>query len=123
MTMHSKKMVRPPNSLLFISDMGGGEAPVPIRGVRLLSTSSCVSVGCYPEQDGPTEVVLGDAPEVDPGYAPAFDAALETPDRTVVVSTVERESLLEAPVADSRTRIRVWLNHARWPDKVIVGIG
>jgi hypothetical protein len=30
-----------------------------------------------PEQDGPTDVALGDMTEVDPGYEPAFEGQLE----------------------------------------------
>jgi hypothetical protein len=75
------------------------------------------------EQDGPTEFVLGQAYEVDPGSRPAFDGQLETPNRAVVVSTVERDSLLGDGVPTKRTRVRVWVNHPTEPDKVIVGLG
>ena len=112
----------PPNSLLFISDPNGGKAPTPVRGPLILSTPSCISVGCYPEQDGPTEVILGKAQEVDPGGNPAFHGDLETPNRAVVVSTAERETVLEAKGPETRTHVRIWINHPRWPDKVIVGL-
>jgi hypothetical protein len=121
-TLFLTKKVRPVNSLLFIADPEGGQAPKPVRGVRLRSTSSCVSVGCYPEQDGPTEVLLGDSTDVNPGFEPIFDGNLKTPNRAVVVSTAVYEKLLEAPVPDTHTRIRVWVNHPRWPDKIIIGM-
>jgi hypothetical protein len=121
--MNSSRSIRPVNSLLFVSDPGGGVVPEWIQGPIVLSTPSCISVGCYPEQDGPTEVVLGKASEVGPGDRPAFDGHLETPGRCVVISTVEGETVLEASVPEMRTRIRIWLNDSRWPNKVIVGLG
>ena len=73
--------------------------------------------------DGETEVTLGTSDEVDPGDLPAFDAMLETPNRAVVVWTVEDETVLEAPVPTKQTRVRIWVNHPTEPDKIIVGLG
>lgn len=95
---------------------------MPVRGAQLLSTSSCISVACYPEQDGPTELLLGEMTEVDPGFDPAFDGELLTPSGTVVVSTATYERLLEARVPKTKTHVRVWTNDPQWPDKVIVGV-
>ena len=113
--------VRPVNSLLFVSDPDGGNAPVPMRGKMILSTSSCISIRCYPEQDGPTEIVLGKIQEVDPHKLPAFDGDLDTPNRQIVVSTVERDTILDAEVPSSRTHVRIWLSHPRWPERVVIG--
>jgi hypothetical protein len=121
--MSCSNKIRPVNSLVFISDRDGGEAPYPVRGALILSTPSCISVGCYPEQDGPTEITLGKASELDPGTQPAFDGDLETPHHAVIVSTVERSTVLQSAVPDTRTRVRIWLSHPRWPDKVIIGLG
>lgn len=121
--MSAVARVRPINSLLFLSDPNGGEPPVPVRGPMILSTASCISFRCYPEQDGPTEVVLGAARDVGPGRQPEFEGDLETPNRAVVVSTVEEETVLETKVPDARTHVRIWLNHPRWPDRVIIGLG
>jgi hypothetical protein len=112
----------PTNSLLFVSDIDGGTPPEPVRGPMILSTSSCISFRCLPEPDGATEVVLGDAHEVDPGVSPTFDAELETPHRTMIITTVENRTLLRSSVSDTRTRVRIWLSHPQWPDKVIVGL-
>jgi hypothetical protein len=117
------KKVNPVNSILFVSDLNGGSPPTPVRGSMILATSSCISFCCYPEQDGPTEVILGVTGEVDPGGQHAFDGDLETPNRAVIVSTVEGETVLEAKVLAARTRIRIWLSHPRWPDKVSIGFG
>jgi hypothetical protein len=120
--MHRSIKVAPPNSLVFVSDPDGGEPPVPVRDAMILSSPSCISVACYPEVDGETEITLGSMAEVDPGDFPSFTGTLETPNRAVVVSTVEQDTLLEARVPGTRTAVRVWLNHPRWPDKVTIGL-
>lgn len=74
------------------------------------------------EQDGATEIVLARTHEVDPGGRPAFDGMLETPNRTVVVSTVEQEVVLEAIVSSTRTRVQIWVNHPTEPDQILVGL-
>jgi len=62
--------------------------------------------------DGETEVTLGPADEVNPGELPAFDADLETPNKAVVVWTVERETVLETTVPTSQTRVRIWVTRS-----------
>jgi hypothetical protein len=115
--------IRPINSLIFIAARSGGDVPDWVRDKLILSTASCIAVGTYPEPDGPTEVVLGVSSEVDPGGVPAFDGSLETPDRSVVVSTVESATVLECDVWEAETRVRIWLSHPRWPDKIVIGLG
>jgi len=119
---HSVK-IAPPNSLLFISDPVGGVVPEWKRGAQILSSPSCISFGCMAFMDGETEVTLGAGREVDPGGIPAFDGVLETPNRAVVVSTVERKTILDASVPDRRTRVRIWGNRPTEPDQVIIGLG
>jgi len=40
----------------------------------------------------------------------------------VVISTSERENLLEIPVTGNQTRVKIWINRDEEPDKVIVGV-
>jgi hypothetical protein len=121
--MRTTIKISPPNSLLFISDPAGGTVPEFVPGKLILSTTSCVSFGCYPEQDGMTEVTLGDAQQVDPGEPPAFDSDLDTPSHAIVVLTVERQTVLESKLRSARTRVRIWVNDLRWPNKVTIGLG
>lgn len=114
--------IAPSNSLLFVSDVSGGKIPQITRGPWLWATSSCIAVGCYPEQDGETEVVLGKSEEVVPVDHLAFDGNLETPNRAVIVSTVEGNTILERAVSEVRTRVRIWVSHPRWPEKVVIGL-
>jgi hypothetical protein len=67
--------------------------------------------------------LLGPATELNPGEPPAFDGMVDTPNRAVVVSTVQRETVLETRVPDTRTRVRIWVDEPVEPDKVIVGLG
>jgi hypothetical protein len=74
--------------------------------------------------DGETDVTLGAAQDVSPGDdRPALDATLDTPSRSVVIGTVERDVILASQVSDTKTRVRIWVNHPTEPDKVIVGLG
>lgn len=111
----------PPNSLLFVSDPDGGQPPYPKRDAQILATDSCVSIACCPFVDGETAVTLGECRQVDPGYPPAFDGLLKTPNRAIAVSTVEQETILTANVPSTTTRVRAWVNKPSMPDQVIVG--
>jgi len=113
--------IAPPNSLLFVSDSDGGIPPVPIRGAHILATASCVSIACYPWIDGETVVTLGPSTEVDPGKPPAFDGQLETPNRMIMISTVEGKPILQEAVPETTTHVRAWVNNSSMPDEVIVG--
>jgi hypothetical protein len=73
--------------------------------------------------DGETEVTLCMVRDVDRRERPAFDAMLATPSRVVVVSTVERETILEEPVLATYTRVRIWVNDPKSPNKVIICLG
>jgi len=122
--MSLKKItIAPLNSLLFLSDPDLGEAPTPEWGAQVLSTPSCVSFACFPEQDGPTEISLGTRSEVDPGTAPVFEGDLETSHRAVVITTVDLKTVVRMDVPDSRTHVCIWYSHPRWPDKIAIGLG
>lgn len=117
------KKYAPENSIVFVSDNLQSMPPDHVRGNMINYNGSCVSVGCYPEIDGETEFQLGKARELSTDIDPVFDGAIETPNRTLMISTVEGTILLEDTVSDLETRVRVWLSHPLWPEKVIVGWG
>ena len=122
MGSYSRARVAPPNSLLVVSDTDGWIPPEFVPGVLILSSSSCITVGCRMFADGETQVFLGPASELDPGKPPAFDGMIETPNRKVVVSTVEHETVLETRVPGTRTHVRIWVDDPREPDNVIIGV-
>jgi hypothetical protein len=114
--------IAPPHSMVFVSDHRYGDVPEITREARIWATSSCIAIGCLSFMDGETEIVLGRLDDVDPGGSPALDQELETPFRTVVVSTSEGDILLSTPVTNLTTHVRVWTNRASEPDKVVVGV-
>lgn len=120
--MVMKLSIAPMNSLLFLSDPDGGEPPEPVWGAQILSTPSCISFGCYPEQDGPTEISVGTRYELDPGTPAAFEGDLETPHRAVIVSTVDRKTVMRMDVPNARTHVCIWLSHPRWPERIAIGL-
>ena len=120
--MASTIRIAPPYSLVFISDLDGGTSPECIGETCLWATPSCIAVGYLMFQDGETQVTLGRAQEVNPGGRPVFDGLLETPNKPVIVSTAEHETLLDIRVHNTSTRVRIWSNHPTEPDKVVVGL-
>jgi hypothetical protein len=120
--MSTSITVAPSNSLVGISDAQKGAVPDSVPESGIAATESCILVACFPEVEGETEITLGPAPDVDPGASPAFDGKLATPSGTVKVFTVEWKPLLEAQVSTANTRVRIWKNHSRFPDEIIIGI-
>lgn len=89
--------------------------------VRMIWTDTCILVGCLMDADGETEFTLGTVREVDPGRLPAFEGKLKTPTRKISLESVDGRKVLEAPVPQLETTIRIWTNHESEPDNVIVG--
>lgn len=113
--------IAPPNSLVLVEDPSGGEVPESMGSSVTASTDSCIAVGCRSESDGKSEVVLGPSAEMDPGTSPVLDQELSTPSRKVVVRTVLGDTVLESPVSTEKTRIRVWVNDQKEPDRILIG--
>ena len=120
--MQTSRIVRPVNSIIFICDRAGGTVPHWQKDRQILSTDSCISVACYPEQDGPTKVTLGFASEVDPGHQADFNGVLKAPNRVLTVQNVPRETLLAMNVTKEIIRVQVWLNSKKWADDVVIGV-
>lgn len=113
----------PINSLVFVWDNLGSEPPEPVWGNLICYNATCVSIGCYPEVDGDTEFFLGKAEEISSEFSVVFDGLIKTPNKSLMISTVDEKILLEDRVSDLETRVRVWVSHPRWPEKVVVGWG
>jgi hypothetical protein len=110
------------NSLLFIRDATLADTPE-IDGLSdVWSIPTCIAVGCLPDCDGTTEVTIGAGPELEGSGSLLFDGRLETPSRTVIVETVLWQKILEKIVPGAATRVRIWTNRRRAPDKVIIGL-
>jgi hypothetical protein len=117
------KRMAPPNSVVLVSDVDGGEIPKTMGGSLISATSTCVAVGCLSEDDGETEFMLAPLSEVDRSDKPVYEGMLQTPKRQVVIRTVLGEHLLELHVLQELTKIIVWVNDTSEPDNVLVGVG
>lgn len=93
-----------------------------MRDGLIAATESCIAIGCRPDADGDTEFTLGKVYEVDPGADPIFRGRLKTPTYRIALLSVHGQTILEAPVLQQITTIRVWANDLVEPDSVIVGI-
>jgi hypothetical protein len=119
--MRHTARISPVNSIVFIHGGRGDVSPLPIWGAQILATNSCVSVACYPEIDGPTDILCGDVKEVGLDRPPDFEGILRTPDRKVVITTVDDQTVLDVPVLAKLTVVKIWRSHPRWPEIVTVG--
>ena len=120
--MQTSRIIRPVNSIIFICDRAGGTVPHWQKDRQILSTDSCISVACYPEQDGPTKVTLGFASEVDPGRHADFNGVLKAANRVLTIQNVPHETLLAMNVTKKIIRVQVWLNSKKWADDVVIGV-
>jgi hypothetical protein len=122
--MASSAKTAPPNSLVLVADDPSRcDIPETMAGSLIAATSSCIAVGCRSEVDDETEFTLGATREVDPGDHPAFEGVLKTPHRKIAIRSVFGQTILEAPVRQEQTTVRVWVNDPKEPDRVTVGIG
>jgi len=114
--------VAPPNSLILVEDSNGGEIPTSMDQSLVVTTDSCIAVGCKAEDDGETEITLEYCSSVDLGDQLAFEGLLQTPSRKVAIRTTRDVTLLEMPVAGTETTLKIWVNDLTEPDRITVGI-
>lgn len=120
--MAASMRLAPPHSVVLIEDSIGGEIPTSMKRSLIVATDSCIAVGCRAEDDGETEIELGQCSSVDTGAQPEFEGLLSTPSRKLVVRTVQGVTLLEMPVQSAETKLRIWVNDPSEPDRIAVGI-
>ena len=112
--------VSPPNSLLLVMDPAVGEIPKKMGQNCIAATGSCVAIGCRMEQDGPTEINLGQLHEIAPLGELLFDGEIPTPSRRISICSVMNEGLLSSAVGGVTVRVRVFVNDPKEPDVVFV---
>jgi hypothetical protein len=121
--MKTSTRLAPPHSLVLIEDSNGGEIPDSMSQSLIATTDSCIAVGCRAEDDGETEIVLGDCKNMNiSSEQPMFDGFLQTPSRKLAVRTVLGATLLEISVLESNTRLMIWANDPTEPDHIAIGI-
>jgi hypothetical protein len=113
----------PPYSQVVICDPTARvEVPPWKEGVPFVASDTCILFMCYPEIDGPTDIVFGPGGEVHDSGAPVFEGRLKTPGSQIAVETVEGDGIFSRPTKGAETLVRIWANRNWLPDKVIIGI-
>ncbi len=112
----------PRNSVVLVEDSNGGDVPTSVDRSLILSTDSCITIGCRAEDDGETEITLKHGSNIDTGDQLAFEGSLRTPSRKVVVRTTHNVTLLEISVVSTETKVRIWVNDPTEPDRITVGV-
>jgi hypothetical protein len=117
--------VRPINSIVFVS--GGGMVDVPADKLNsrlswFAASRDCLIVCVYPDVDGPTELMIGEAGEVDPGYAPSFEGTLETRTGRIIIDQVDDHVVYDEAVNKPAVTVKLWFSNTPWPEKVYIGI-
>ena len=110
--------VAPPHSIILIVDVTRGDVPDVTRTGIFWATDSCLVVGTFSSSDGETEISMAHGAAAENLGAPSFDVYLETPSKVVVIVTTDEETIYQAAVKETRTRVRVWINHPTEPDKI-----
>jgi len=82
-----------------------------------------VSIGVFPEIDGRTRLAFGPAREVWLRREADFDDFVETPTKTLFVSTATGVVLVMGFIETEITRVRIWRSHPDWPTRVTIGYG
>jgi hypothetical protein len=113
-----------PHGLVFVSDPKGGRPPEPgADAASVWANSECLMIKCTHIQEGETDVALSSDVQDALPYEPIFDDMLNTPSGVVQVSTSAMDVLLESNVPSESMRVRVWTNHPKWADDILVLLG
>lgn len=102
---------------------GGTSPEIEMVEPAIWATRSCIIVACLCFMDGESELAVSGSASDAPSAVPVFDAVLDTPSRLFRVSTSESETLLRVPVRSHFTRVRVWTDHPREPQHILIVLG
>lgn len=113
-----------PHGLAFVSDPQAGEPPEPGSDTELVwANRECLMIKCTHIQEGETNIALSSDPVDAMPQMPIYDDVLSTPSRLVQIWTSMQDILLEIDVPTPLTRVRVWTNHPKWADDILVVLG
>lgn len=121
-----KKSIRfaPPNLSFFFEDSAGGNPPdIDDIAAGVWASRSSLIVGCLAFMDGETDLTVSTSSEDVLEDAPRFDGVIDTPSRVLQVITSHLEVLMRFDVPSHFTRVRVWTNRLREPDRILVVLG
>lgn len=110
------------NSLIFVNDALNEDIPEIDEPSGLWLIPSCIAIGCLPDCDGSTKIILGPVHEAGTEKHLLFEGTVETPSRKLIVDTVLAETLLETDVPETVTHLKIWTNGHPASDIVVIGI-
>lgn len=112
------------NGVVWFRDSVSNEDPE-IDGKKrpsVWATPSCVAIGCLPDSEGDTEIIVGLSAAVTPDRQLRFDGWLETPSRRLIAELVVDREILRVDVPNAMTRLRIWTDGHDASARVTVGI-
>lgn len=113
-----------PGCITFISDVSVRRGPDELdRDTNIWAAAGCVAVGLMSFMDGMTELAFGPATAVALTGQPQFDGVIDTPSRSLAVSTPEGFIIGRPESVGDRTRIRIWIDHPAEPETITVAFG
>ncbi len=119
---YGEVLARAPGSLILVG--GSVEVDTPPFGdgpARLWANEDCVCIGTLAEIDGRTRVRVGS--NIDHAdLALAFSGEISTPERRLVVSDAELNTLMEVAVLTQLTSLSIWTNDAREPNVIAINV-
>jgi len=124
----------PPNSMVFLSDPEIEIVPeIDDRSPTIWTTVSCIAIGCLMFQDGDSdfrllsgkgvEIELASILSIHDQLNLVFDGSIESPNRSLSMSTSEGKTLLRADIATTNTQVRIWTSHPIEPEMVLIVLG
>lgn len=113
--------ISPPNSLVVVLDVKGGDVPLDVTSNLVVATDSCIVIGCRSASDGPTQITFGAKKEVDQGIPPFFTAKIQVRNKKLTVKTVYADLIFSEDVASDKVTVSIWANDEKEPDVVVIG--
>lgn len=115
--------IAPLYNSVYVASRDLSDVPYNFDEVTIPSTPDCVSIPTQNWGDGETVFEVGEASEIALSTAPAFDGMLNTPDMKLLFFDANVDNFATIPLPTARTRIRVWIDHPREPEHVVVAWG
>jgi hypothetical protein len=114
--------VRAPKSVVLVSDRDAGEIPETFAGELVAATRSCIAVGTYCSDDGPTMIRIGRVGDLilAPEDPIVFDGEIGVPSGQIVLSSVFGEIYAELPLDSRDVHVQIRANHPTEPDRFVI---
>ena len=92
------------------------------KNVHLWANEWCICIATLVSSDGPTHLFISDKPFNTENYL-VFDGTINTPRQKIGFSDANLTDFYVVESQSTKTRIRIWTDHATEPEVVMVAIG